>query len=260
MLRAAFTVRAFSHARDFLKVNWADGSQTMFPSMWLRSAVRDPTYFNQSSLIYKPEHLEFITKRQPLVDAEETEDKRHIKVTWQDHSSEFNTSWLRAQDTQSLPSSVTREDSQSLWVGDFKPPVYDFSAKESQFEEWIADLKKYGLIFVENAPLNKDALVDFLNMIGPLKQRIHPTPVFTLKSRFAKGVKGDFESYGKAAIPVHTDHSYYPYQSKIQAMLTEKYEAPEEDTVNFFSDSFKVIFLRMGRVCGLSGDLVGRGW
>ena len=59
MLRPAFIVSSLSYCSRALRVVWKDGVESVYPSTWLRSTVRDERFFNQSSLMYEPNHLSF---------------------------------------------------------------------------------------------------------------------------------------------------------------------------------------------------------
>jgi len=59
MLRAAFVVNSLSHCSCALRVLWKDGAESVYPSTWLRSTVRDERFFNQTSLMYEASHLSF---------------------------------------------------------------------------------------------------------------------------------------------------------------------------------------------------------
>lgn len=238
MLRNAFTARSLKNCRDLLKVTWGDGIQSTFPNTWLRASVRDSRYFEPVSLVYRPEHLSFIANGSPITSAELTEDK-DIKVSWEDHTSVFNSSWLRAQD---VPASLKfRKPFEELrWGGGVNIPRYDYARKEEQFESWMTDLRSYGMIIVDDTPPTEDSMVDFMHMIGPLRQRYHPSNVFTA-GMSAKHLKVDYHSYGPVTIHAHTDTSYYRAPPKLQVFLYTEYNAPKEDTISYFVDGFKVL-------------------
>ena len=123
MLRNAFTARSLKNCRDLLKVTWGDGVQSTFPNTWLRASVRDSKYFEPVSLVYRPEHLSFVASGSPITSVELTEDK-DIKVSWEDHTSVFNSSWLRAQD---VPASLKfrKPFEEVRWGGGVNIPRYD---------------------------------------------------------------------------------------------------------------------------------------
>lgn len=59
MLRPSFVVNSVSHCSRALRVIWKDGVESVYPSTWLRSTVRDEKFFNQTSLMYEASHLPF---------------------------------------------------------------------------------------------------------------------------------------------------------------------------------------------------------
>ena len=74
MLRTSFSVRALSHSPRLLRVTWGDGTESAYPSTWLRASVRDPQFFHDSCE-YHPEHSDFIMKGLPIVAAEHITDQ-----------------------------------------------------------------------------------------------------------------------------------------------------------------------------------------
>lgn len=237
MLRAPFNVKALSHCRDLVKIAWEDGAVSNVTSTWLRANVRDSRFFEQVSVLYRNEHLPFVAKGSPITSVEQT-DKEHFTVNWEDHSSLFNASWVRAHDTVAS-ASLVKPFEPVLWDSQDKIPTYEYSHKNDQLESWLLDLKKWGMIFVNETPTTEKALRDFLNVIGALQQRLHPTNVFTAVTN-AKSMEVDYYSYGPEYIDGHTDSTYYTQPPKLMALLSTKYSAPKQDTVSFLADGWKV--------------------
>ena len=61
MLRPSFVVGSISHCSRALRVLWKDGVESVFPSTWLRSTVRDSKFFDPHGLMYEAEHLPFVS-------------------------------------------------------------------------------------------------------------------------------------------------------------------------------------------------------
>ena len=102
-LRAAFKVNSLSTCGKALRILWADGVESTFPSTWLRAAVRNAPYFDDVATMYQFDHLSFLQKPSVIASvenktAESNEDE--VAVSWEDFSSNFNASWLRAQDSK----------------------------------------------------------------------------------------------------------------------------------------------------------------
>ena len=239
MLRAPFKMRALAHCRDLVKIVWEDGVQSTVTSTWLRANVRDSRFFELNSILYRNEHLPFVAKGSPITSVEQTEDKEHFTVNWEDHSSSFNASWVRAHDTKAS-SGLLKPFERVLWDSQAKIPTYDYSRKDEQLESWLTDLKKWGIIFIEGTPTNEKALTDFLHIIGPTGQRLHPSNVFTFTAHAKESMDIDYYSYGPEYLNGHTDASYYTQPPKLLALLPTYYSAPKKDTVSFFTDTFKV--------------------
>ena len=238
MLRAPFLVRSLTNSKNALQVTWRDGLQSTFPSAWLRALVRDDRYFEASSLFYKPERLPFLAKGAPITSVE-LRGEKCVAVFWEDHCSEFDSSWLRAQDLRNAPTLAPKQE-KPLWDGTFKIPEYDHSMREEHFESWMSDLDRYGAVIINNVPPNEKGLLSVMDLIGPLAQRWHPTDVFTMQNT-AKAVEIDRYSYSSDTVAPHTDKAYYANPVKIESLLGINYSAPKEDTVNFLVDGFKVV-------------------
>lgn len=122
----------------------------------------------------------------------------------------------------------------------FNIPRYDYAQKDEKFESWMTDLRRYGLVILDNTPPTEDGMVDFMHMIGPLRQRYHPTNVFEA-AMSPKHLEVDYHSYGPVPIYAHTDTSYYRAPPRLQVFNYTDYDAPKEDTVSYFVDGFKVL-------------------
>ena len=165
-----------------------------------------------------------------------------ISVEWSDHVSEFNASWLRGEDVAQLPTELTGQLSMQPWDGSFKPPehVYKEGCHDSNCEAWMRDMRRYGAILIHNVPPNRNGLRAVMQTFGPLKQRIHPTYIFTLKVGHASGEALDKGAYGKDPLAAHTDGSEHQVVARLEAFLCQQYSAPEGDTVSLITDGLKV--------------------
>ena len=238
-------MRSLASTKNALQVTWRDGVQSIYPSDWLRATVRDDCYFEPVSLLYKPEHLSFVTKASTMTKVEGDNDTNTIHVHWDDHSSAFDSSWLRAQDTGNHPPSLKangslKTDSERVsWDSSGSIPEYSYRDREDQFESWMSDIRTFGAILMHDVPQDEKTFREVLNLIGPLWQRYHPTYVFKMKTT-KKALSLDYHSYGLSYLDAHTDTTYYTKSAKLQALLCVEYSAPKEDTVNFIADAVKV--------------------
>lgn len=165
-----------------------------------------------------------------------------ITVEWNDHVTEFNASWLRGEDVSRLPAELSGEFQRQYWDASFNPPehIYIEDDHEANCEAWIGDLLQYGALLVHNIPPTRDGIRDVMQTFGPLRQRIHPTNIFTLKVGYASGELLDKGAYGKAALGAHTDGCENQMVPRIEAFLCQHYSAPEGDTVSLITDGLKV--------------------
>ena len=243
MLRTSFNVRTLSHFPRMLRVTWGDGTESAYPSTWLRASVRDPQFFHDSCE-YLPKHYAFVRKGLPIVAAERVTGEgaeENIRVQWEDHTTSFSVPWLRVQDAQNLQNlSKPILDQNILWTSENNLPQYDFSTKEVHFDSWMKDLRNWGAILVHGCPPSEKGITDFLTMIGPLwKRQYHPTTVVNLHA--TPETKAVQVVYVVKDLEMHTDYiDYFPHP-KIAALLCTELNAPKMDTKNFIVDTFKVL-------------------
>ncbi|XP_046839417.1 gamma-butyrobetaine dioxygenase-like isoform X2 [Xenia sp. Carnegie-2017] len=235
-----FKVASLSNCRDFLRIVWQDGRQSKFSNIWLRSAVRDSKFFDSNSLLYRQhEYVNFIANHTPLMSAECEDD--NVLVKWENHSSNFDASWLRAHDgsvNDDLvgPSEVVLWDSQSEF-----PVTYHYSERAEKLEQWMTDLRKYGVVYFVNVPANEKGLDDVMQQIGVLKQRFHPTNKLPITSDPTQTKAVDKDIYSGDYHPIHTDTAYYAIPNRLSGLIATHYDAPFQDTENYFVDSIRII-------------------
>lgn len=165
-----------------------------------------------------------------------------VCVEWNDHTTEFNASWLRGEDITQLPSGLTGQLQKQPWDASFKPPEHEFKKgqHDTNCEVWIRDLLRYGALLIHNVPPNHDGMRAVMQTFGPIHQRIHPTYIFSLKVGYSSGEFLDKAAYGKDPLAAHTDGCENQVVSRIEAFLCREYSAPEGDTVSLISDGLKV--------------------
>ena len=240
-LRAPFRVASVSNCANFLRILWADGEKSKFSNIWLRASVRHPKFFDAHSLLYRQrDYANFIAHGVPLTGVEYLNGEEDVTIHWENHSSRFNASWLRAQD-HANNKQLIQEPDEVLWNGESKLPVmYHYSQREEKLESWMTDLRRYGLAYFEGVPPNDEGLEEVMHQIGVLKQRFHPTDklIITTDPNLAKSIDQDI--YNNDAHPVHTDTAYYANPVRISGLLATQYHAPDQDTLNFFVDCHKV--------------------
>lgn len=237
MLRAPFLVRALSHSPRNLCITWKDGVESVFPNAWLRSNVRDDRFFDKS-MTYNYDHLSFVKQDAPITSAGQ-QDNVSVKVRWEDHTSDFDTSWLRAQDIANAPKNKENLELE-LWDHSLNIPEYDYLDRGNELTSWMRDLKKYGIILVNGVPRSEKGFKDVMHMIGPLRRRYHPTDILRLEAGNAKYKAVDPTAYGNIQLTAHIDHTYLQSPAKIIGFLCVNYNAPEKDTVSYFANSIRV--------------------
>ena len=69
-LRTAFRVNSLSTCGKALRILWADGVESTFPSTWLRASVRNSPYFDDVATMYGFDHLSFLQKTSAIASVE----------------------------------------------------------------------------------------------------------------------------------------------------------------------------------------------
>ncbi|XP_078351486.1 gamma-butyrobetaine dioxygenase-like [Oculina patagonica] len=240
ILRAPFRIAALSYCRDLLKITWQDGAKSEFPSIWLRSSVRDSPYFAVGSCLYNQNaHASFMCKESSIIRAENTMGSENVDIEWEDHHSSFNASWLRAQDMANNDS-LRKETEISLWDSNFKFPVYNYSERMARLESWLSDLKRYGVAFFEGVPPSQEGLEGILHCVGQPKQRIHPTDTLVVATDNKNEEKIDQDIYTSEQHPFHIDTAYYNGLNRLSCLVTTRYNAPVQDTFNYWVDNLTI--------------------
>ncbi len=246
-------MRALSHTRSQLRVVWGDGVQSTYPNVFLRTSVRDHTFFDKVSFMYNPQHLSFVTADAPITSAShKPEQEESIEVEWEDHRSSFDASWLRAQDIGGTKHLAEPHVVPTPWDSSLPGGLreYDFSKREEDFESWMKDLRRWGAILVHGCPRNEQGVRGVMEMVGPLRQRYHPENIFQLSSGpsadagdqyVSKAVAVDRPAYGTDYLSGHTDSAEYMTPAKLETFLCIEYEAPQKDTFSFLADSMRVM-------------------
>ena len=175
-------------------------------------------------------------------DGGNTNGEEMVRVEWNDHVSDFNTSWLRGEDIAHLPAGLIGQLSTQQWGAGFHPPEHKYveGHHDANCAAWISDLLCYGVILIHGVPPNHDGMRGVMNTFGPLDQRLHPSYIFKLRVGYSAGELLDKGAYGKDALPVHTDGSDYELPPRCEAFLCQEYSALQGDTFSLVSDGLKV--------------------
>ena len=80
--------------------------------------------------------MSFVSTPAPVIGAEQVEDDGEpgVRVSWPDHSSIFNTSWLRAQDAALNRSCFPKLFQEKRWNGKDELPEYHFDERKEKMK------------------------------------------------------------------------------------------------------------------------------
>ena len=190
---------------DLVRLEWDDGSSSVFHPIWLRDNCRctdcgDPAIgyrnlrLSALDLDCKPDSLDI--------------DSANLLITWQDgHHSSFTATWLRKHDYDSQRRQ-SRNFKPILWDDDFRrhPPTYDYAdihASEARLLDMLQQVRDFGLCFVRKAPTEP-------GIVEPLARRFG----YPQESNFGKVQDLLFDPGKRSiandikALKLHTDEPY----------------------------------------------------
>ena len=86
--------------------------------------------------MYNYDHMSFVSSPAPVIGAEQVEDdgEAGVRVSWPDHNSIFNTSWLRAQDAALNRSCFPKLFQEKRWNGKDELPEYHYDERKEKME------------------------------------------------------------------------------------------------------------------------------
>ena len=185
---------------------WSDGRESFFHSIWLR----DNCYCGQCGDATIGRRTTRLTDIALTISADTVciDDTGSLSISWSDgHKSCFDNGWLQthAYDDKSR---CSRSFSSLLWNDEFrKAPVrvqyLDVLDDDCAFLEMLHDVRDHGICFLDNVPLDPDALEQLARRIGPPQESNFGRIQDLIVDRSKRSIANDV-----AALKPHTDEPY----------------------------------------------------
>nr|XP_033783768.1 gamma-butyrobetaine dioxygenase [Geotrypetes seraphini]XP_033783769.1 gamma-butyrobetaine dioxygenase [Geotrypetes seraphini] len=201
----------------FIRIFWKDGSQSLYPFVWLRDNCQCPGCFLHSAKARKfsVEDLNVNTGVKNVI----LSNTRQISVLWPDeHISEFDAEWLkrrcfskesRAEIQEELFSPACR-----YWGSDLQIPVLSYEEVLRSDEgalKWITTLKKFGIVLLDGVPAAQGELITLGKRIGFMRLTFYGYTWQVQDKKDANNV-----AYTSEKLSLHTDYPALQYPPGVQ--------------------------------------------
>ncbi|XP_069037821.1 gamma-butyrobetaine dioxygenase [Lepisosteus oculatus] len=167
-------VRALEEER-LVSVQWADGSRSLYPFVWLRDNCQCPRCFLPSAG----------ARRLPLpdldvdtgVDRVELTEPTKVSVVWPDqHTSEFDADWLKKRCFSPSARQKQREklflNDKQYWGSELRIPTASFEevlSDDKAAYSWLTTLRRVGIVYLKGAPAEQGQVARLSDRIGYLR-------------------------------------------------------------------------------------------
>ena len=246
-LKPAFRIESVAPTDDGVNVTWKDGHQSFYHNLWLLDSCRCPNCFQRDTLSLNSGHDLLNMPLNPKVKTVTLNREGELDIAWageQDgHYSTFDPSWLRVhcQRDQTLKQKPTRQ----LWDASVSVPHHKHEAlmhSDGALLAFLNQMLELGVAIISEAPNNEESFRAVIERVGPLRQRYHPTNVFTMdrKNSLAQTIQ---HSYQLGRLRNHTDVTAYDIPTGLQFLQCTRYENPdgvEKQAYSTLVDGFKL--------------------
>ncbi|XP_074985554.1 gamma-butyrobetaine dioxygenase isoform X1 [Caretta caretta] len=198
---------------NFVRIQWEDGSKSLYPAVWLRDNCQCPDCFLHSAkarkLLLEDLDVNIGVKEVTLTD------RQKVYITWPDkHTSEFEAEWLKKRCFSEQARAEMQEElflpECKYWGSDLQLPNMSFEevlhSDESAYK-WLSTLKKVGIVLLTGAATRQGELVKLGKRIGFLRLTFYG-PTWQVEDKFdANNV-----AYTSGKLSFHTDYPvlYHP--------------------------------------------------
>ncbi|XP_025030981.1 gamma-butyrobetaine dioxygenase isoform X2 [Python bivittatus] len=205
--------------KQYICVHWEDGSESLYPSVWLRDNCQCPDCFLHSAKARKLllENLDINIK---VKDVTLTEQKK-INIVWpDDHTSEFEAEWLKKRCFSDQARARTQEElflsERQYWGSDLELPTMAFEevlhSDESAYK-WLVTLKKVGIVLLTGAAVKQGEILKLGQRIGFLRLTFYG-PTWHVQDK----VDANNVAYTTEKLSFHTDYPVLQFPPGIQLL------------------------------------------
>ncbi|XP_026562053.1 gamma-butyrobetaine dioxygenase isoform X1 [Pseudonaja textilis] len=194
--------------KQFICVRWEDGSESLYPSVWLRDNCQCPDCFLHSAKARKL-LLENLDVNIKVKDVILTEQKKKINIVWpDDHTSEFEAEWLKKRCFSDQARAKAQEElflsERQYWGSDLELPTIDFEevlhSDESAYK-WLVTLKKVGIVLLTGAAIKQGEILKLGQRIGFLRLTFYG-PTWQVQNK----LDANNVAYTTEKLSFHTDY------------------------------------------------------
>ncbi|NEQ82885.1 MAG: DUF971 domain-containing protein [Moorea sp. SIO2I5] len=246
-LKPSFRIESIATHDNGVEITWKDGHQSFYHHLWLLDSCRCPKCFQRDTLSLNNSGHDLLkiplnpTPQEVTIDPE-----GNLDIVWggqeTGHHSVFDPSWLRVHcyDDPALK----QKSKPQLWDASVSIPYFDYHEVMNDDDvllSYLNRLVELGVAVIENAPNDEQSFRALIERVGPLRQRYHPTNVFTMdrKNAVAQAIQ---HSYQLGRLRNHTDVTAYDIPTGIQFLQCTLYDNPDNDRQAYSTvvDGFKL--------------------
>ncbi|XP_044281694.1 gamma-butyrobetaine dioxygenase isoform X2 [Varanus komodoensis] len=206
-------------ANQFVCVHWEDGSQSLYPSVWLRDNCQCPDCFLGSAkarkLLLENLDVNIGTKNVTSID------RKKVYIIWpDDHTSEFEAEWLKKRCFSEQARAKIQEElflpERQYWGSDLQLPTMTFEevllSDESTYK-WLVTLKKFGIVLLTGAASRQGELLKLGQRIGFLRLTFYG-PTWQVQDK----ADANNVAYTSEKLSFHTDYPVLQFPPGIQLL------------------------------------------
>ncbi|NXM74396.1 BODG dioxygenase, partial [Serilophus lunatus] len=230
-------------AGHFVRVEWEDGSESHYPSVWLRDNCQCPLCFLPSArarrLLFEDLDVNVVVKDVALAD------RKKISVVWPDeHASEYEAEWLKKRCFSEEARAEIQADlflpEHQYWGSDLQLPQIPFEEvmyNDESAYEWLCTLKKLGIVLLTGAATSQGELIKLGHRIGFLRLTFYG-PTWQVQDK----ADANNVAYTTGKLCFHTDYPVLQHPPGVQFLHCIKQTAAggESKVVDGFHVSNKL--------------------
>ncbi|XP_007885855.1 gamma-butyrobetaine dioxygenase [Callorhinchus milii] len=206
MIQPIIQVEALDKDRC-ITVRWEDGSESLYPYVWLRDNCQCSQCFLHSAKARKfpiaDLDVNVVAEKVTLTNSAK------ISVTWPDkHISEFNADWLKHRCFGKSTREKLQEDffltEKQYWGSDLQIPTTTFDAVLSDDEaayQWLRNLRRVGIAVLKDTPKEKGQVNKLVKRIG-----YHRMTFYGYTWQVEDKINANNLAYTSGNLSLHTDY------------------------------------------------------
>ncbi|XP_053141812.1 gamma-butyrobetaine dioxygenase [Hemicordylus capensis] len=206
-------------ASQYICVHWEDGSESLYPSVWLRDNCQCPDCFLHSAkarkLLLENLDVNIAAKGVTL-----TESKK-VCVLWpDDHTSEFEAEWLKKRCFSEQARAKIQEElflsERQYWGSDLQLPTMTFEEvlhNDESAYKWLVTLKKVGIVLLTGAATRQGELLKLGQRIGFLRLTFYG-PTWQVQDK----ADANNVAYTSEKLSFHTDYPVLQFPPGVQLL------------------------------------------